>query len=434
MQDAARISALIELVDSLQQQWNNAIQRGSPALPAEQHIQRYCKDRRYIGSKDRRWLNEHFFGLIRGWGEMEQLLSAIQAQDSATMRVYGWLMRQRALSAETLQNYSESASNHTPPRLTQEQWQALESASIIALSKLSQSATANLPEWLYQRIQQQYGADCDAICTGLQQPASPDIRLNRRKGSFTQLCAMLAREAVEIDPITGLEDAATLPQRVPLSGLKSYQQGWFELQDRGSQWIMHGLPLHTGMRVLDYCAGAGGKSLWLASHAPKLQEIIAHDADISRLKRLKPRAVRAGADAVIQLCEPAQCKRHAPFDMVILDAPCSGTGTVRRHPDLPWRLTKAQLNSYVHLQQQLLQEVVPLVKPGGYLYYITCSLLAEENEHQIRHFLEHNTQFSLVRIAEIWNNKDVPVEMRRLLPHLNGSDGFFAALLQRKAI
>jgi 16S rRNA (cytosine967-C5)-methyltransferase len=185
------------------------------------------------------------------------------------------------------------------------------------------------------------------------------------------------------------------------------------------------------IKIIDYCAGGGGKSLALASALNNHAEIIAWDWDAMRLSQLTPRAARAGAACIVKWELASDTLPLA--DIVLVDAPCSGTGTIRRHPDLPWRLTPKKIAEYQQLQSIVLQKAAQKVKKGGYLCYVTCSLLESENIQCVNDFLTNNINFRVAPLAQMWNKETAKIALSlQFLPHSHQSDGFYLALLKHE--
>jgi 16S rRNA (cytosine967-C5)-methyltransferase len=188
------------------------------------------------------------------------------------------------------------------------------------------------------------------------------------------------------------------------------------------------------MTILDYCAGAGGKSLALASALGNHAEILAYDISKERLEQLAIRAKRAGADCIRIMYRPEDLSGYAQSaDIVLVDAPCSGTGTLRRHPDLAWRISPEKIDRYNEIQHQILVDATRFVAPEGFLFYVTCSLLTQENEGIIHSFLASHPDFRIVGMPEMWIMDITRMPDRRLEPHRHQSDGFFGILLKRSS-
>jgi 16S rRNA (cytosine967-C5)-methyltransferase len=266
--------------------------------------------------------------------------------------------------------------------------------------------------------------------TALIERAPLDVRINRLKlGDPATLYADLCAE-----PIAGLPNALRLPSGTSIEGTGAFREGLVEIQDAGSQMVTLASRAAPGMRVVDLCAGAGGKSLALAAMMNNQGVILGTDTDRGRLSRLAPRAERAGASIVeTRLLDPnregdslGDWVQRA--DVVLIDAPCSGTGTWRRNPEARWRLTPARIERLVKTQRRLLEVGAGLVKPCGALVYIVCSLLDEEGADQIAWFLANNSGWKAEQPIEAGRPRGVG---RRLTPAHDATDGFFVARMVR---
>ena len=270
----------------------------------------------------------------------------------------------------------------------------------------------DLPEWLWPEWQASLNDDALSVAHQMRSRAPIWLRVNPRKTDTLTIRNQLAQEGIETETTAFSATALRVIEgERRVSGSQAYQQGKIELQDLSPQLACEMLPLSQGMRVLDYCAGGGGKSLALAARADI--EVTAHDIAPDRMKDLPARAGRAGVK--IEIAPPAAMDRQ--YDLVVADVPCSGTGTWRRTPDAKWRLKFDDLEGLIETQAQILRETAPLVRVGGHLAYMTCSVLERENEQQANDFLLHHSDFSEIA-RERW-----------LAPH--GSDGFFLSLMQR---
>jgi 16S rRNA (cytosine967-C5)-methyltransferase len=283
---------------------------------------------------------------------------------------------------------------------------------------------ASVPDWLFQRGEQEFGSEWPAILAALNEPADVYLRANTLRITAAALQDKLGAEEIETELVSGLEAALKLPVRKNVFSTQAFRDGLFEVQDAGSQRIAPFLEVTPGMRVIDGCAGAGGKALHLAALMRNKGKIIALDVHEWKLNELRKRAARNGADNVeSRVIEgTTTIKRLAgSADRVLLDVPCSGMGVLRRNPDAKWKLSEEEITRLQALQAEILQSYARMVKPGGKLVYATCSLLPSENEKQIEAFLiNQNGDWSL----------DAELKLR---PDLDGTDGFYAARLTRKA-
>jgi 16S rRNA (cytosine967-C5)-methyltransferase len=271
--------------------------------------------------------------------------------------------------------------------------------------------------------------------------AATDLRANTLKANRDEAIAALAREGVEgrATPLSPL--GIRVDGRPPLAGLHCFKAGMIEVQDEGSQLVALLTDARPGQRVVDFCAGAGGKTLALAAAMKNKGKLVAADVLEGRIARAATRLTRAGVHNVERRGLASErdpwVKRHlAKFDRVLIDAPCSGSGTWRRNPDAKWRLKPEDIGELAALQRRILDSAARLVKPGGRLVYATCSLLGRENQDQIEWFLAEHANFSVLPIAEVWRqilagDAPSPGPFLRLSPARHGTDGFFLAVLEK---
>lgn len=307
-------------------------------------------------------------------------------------------------------------------------------------------ARAGVPEWTLEKFKAAFGQDWIEEATAMGERPSLDLRVNKLRGSPERAIKSLARFKPEMAPylshairlLAGPRDART-PN---VSADEAYLKGWVEIQDLGSQIVSALVGASAGAQILDFCAGGGGKTLAMAADMDNKGQIFAYDADRSRLAPIYDRLKRAGARNV-QVRPPkedALSDLEGRMDKVVVDAPCTGSGTWRRRPDAKWRLTPDQLEARCLEQAEILRAAANHVKPGGELIYITCSLFPEENEQQVRRFLAEDSSFIALDMRTRWNKilgADLPApkwfgEMGGMLtPASTQTDGFFVAILER---
>jgi len=267
----------------------------------------------------------------------------------------------------------------------------------------------------------------------MQSRAPIDLRVNTLKATRDAVHEALRADGFAVEPTPCAPHGLRLEGSAKLSATSLYNEGAFEIQDEAAQIASLLCAAKPGMRVLDFAAGAGGKSLALAAQMENHGEIVAHDITDARLKALAPRAERAGATII----RPTSETPSGAFDVVLIDSPCSGSGTWRRQPELRWRITPESLAALRALQDDMLEQGAAFVKPGGRLVYATCSILPSENEDRIAAFLARHTDFRELPAAEIWcetSGTPPPPGMDRFFktsPRTTGTDGFFTAILQR---
>ncbi|MBF0341770.1 MAG: RsmB/NOP family class I SAM-dependent RNA methyltransferase [Magnetococcales bacterium] len=301
----------------------------------------------------------------------------------------------------------------------------------------------SLPDWLWSSLAGQWG-ESQALELGqaMNQPAPTDLRVNRLKIDREALQTKLASLGVSATPLPDTPDGLRLTGHPPVTTLEPFHQGLFEVQDKGSQWIAPLLQPRPGDTVVDLCAGGGGKTLHLATLMANRGRIIAADTDAQRLGRLRQRLRRSKTNLVRVVPlrhegDPQLKPWVGKADGVLIDAPCSGSGTIRRRPELKWQLTPEQVNSYSVRQSALLNAGARLVRPGGRLVYATCSLFREENQAVVESFLNENQNFQqlpAMRTLAAQGYTGVYCRDAHLLltPHVAGCDGFFAALFQKE--
>lgn len=427
MMTSGRIAAAIELLEIIE----TARKR-----PADAVANDYFRMRRFIGSGDRRAVSERVWHVLRARRRLEWWLAdtAITGRllIAASLLTEGW-----ALSGVT-QTYS--GGQYAAPALNAAEKAALAKVEGHTLDHPSMPDAIRLevPDWILPLFIVRFGTAIAAEIGALSTEAPLDLRANLLKTTREEAQAALAAEGWEARPTPYSPWGLRIDGRRPVTSGPTFQTGLVEIQDEGSQLIALMVDAHPGMRVVDWCAGAGGKTLALAGRMRNRGQIVACDVSKARLEGAMPRLKRAGAHNVERhLVEPGDkwLKRRAgAFDRVLVDAPCTGTGTWRRNPDARLRLTETDLTELVLKQAMILDTAQSLVRKGGRLVYATCSLLIEENESQIGAFLDRHPDFSVVPLARAWP-LETPVpcagDFLSLTPARHGTDGFFAAVLER---
>jgi 16S rRNA (cytosine967-C5)-methyltransferase len=307
--------------------------------------------------------------------------------------------------------------------------------------ELSLAERVDFPDWLVQRLSAQLSeAELISLAQGLNQPAPLDLRVNSLKANREQVLAQLAAANIEAAPCRFAPLGIRLKGKPSLSRHPLYLEGKVEVQDEGSQLLGYLLAPKRGEMVVDFCAGAGGKTLLLGALMRSSGRLYAFDVADKRLAKLKPRVARAGLSNVHPICisgeNDIRIKRLAgKIDRVLVDAPCSGLGTLRRNPDLKWRQTPESVAELTRKQADILASASRLLKPGGRLVYATCSILPEENEMVVDAFLAGHPDFTRLSAVELLAKQDIVVDTGaelRLLPHQHATDGFFAVAMERR--
>lgn len=300
-----------------------------------------------------------------------------------------------------------------------------------------------LPQWLVVRLSEQFGPEKAMLFAASVLEAAPlDLRVNTLKINRDELIGELSALEIHADPIDGLSTGLRVEGKPALGRTELFQEGLFEVQDAGSQWVARLVAPRRGDLVIDFCAGAGGKTLAISAQMKNTGRVVAVDNNERRLSKFKPRAARSGLSNCSTLLisdenDPRLNKFYGKADRVITDVPCSGLGTLRRNPDLKFRQSEKSVAELVAKQKAIIESASKLVKPDGRLIYVTCSVLKEENESIVNSFLANNPSFRLRRWTEVLNPGDRPVganeqeDMLRLWPDQTNTDGFFAAVLQK---
>ncbi|WP_417277702.1 RsmB/NOP family class I SAM-dependent RNA methyltransferase [Celeribacter sp.] len=393
MTPAARLSAAIEILDDVLIGEN-----------AERVLTTWARGHRFAGSKDRAAIRDLVFDAIRCMRSYGWLGGAGEGRPSARQLMIGAL-RAAGTDPDTL----FCTDRFAPRPLTDE-----ERAAAPDLDNAPQGVRLDCPDWLLPLYQETLGDTMEAVLSGMRQRSEVYLRVNAAKSTLGHALEHLANDGIEAAPHPLSETALKVTKGArAVARSQAYLTGLVELQDAGSQAIIDALPLEDGMSVLDYCAGGGGKSLAMGAQA-KLT-LTAHDVDPARMQDITARAGRAG----LKITTARKSELAASYDLVLCDVPCSGSGAFSRSPQGKWALTSTRLAHLGAIQSDILDEVAPLVHPGGCLAYATCSLFEAENAGQVSAFLARNSGFHM--------------EKQRLISPLEGGDGFFYAVLRRNA-
>ncbi len=288
---------------------------------------------------------------------------------------------------------------------------------------------SGLPKWLFKAIENAYELDADAVRKATNSIAPIWLRVNQTQISFDAYCSLLDNANIEYECSEAHKEAVILKKREDITALPGFEKGFFAVQDGAAQLAAHYLEVKEGERVLDCCAAPGGKTGHIAELTPTLGYLLALDADSSRLERVKENMTRLKHSVDIKqgdAATPANWWDGKLFDKILLDAPCSATGVIRRHPDIRWLRKSTDIDNLARLQRQILNALWGLLKPGGTLLYATCSILPKENRLQIKSFLQDTADAKLVALTKTETN-DKPG--RQILPGEEQMDGFYYARL-----
>jgi 16S rRNA (cytosine967-C5)-methyltransferase len=301
----------------------------------------------------------------------------------------------------------------------------------------------SFPDWMVQSLVKQYGeSEAEKICSTLNKQAPLTLRVNTLKTTVGLCQAELSKQGIEATKTLLSPFGLNLSKRINVFSLPVFRDGWFEVQDEGSQLLPFLIDPKTNAKLLDLCAGAGGKTLEFSALMKNRGEIFATDINSYRLEELRKRSKRAGAQNIrvqeIQAIEDLNGQYSNFFDIVFVDAPCSGLGTIRRNPGMKWMVTEQTVNEVSEKQRSILHSSAPLVKPGGRIVYATCTLLRQENEDVVDEFLMRHSDFTLVDangLLHTWQEGLITSgSFFKLLPHIHGTDGFFCAVLEKQAV
>ncbi len=425
MRPGARQAAAIEILTALESQ----------RRPAADLLKEWMQSHRFAGSKDRAEIGDLVFGALR-W---KQSSAWRLGEDAPRAWVWGALRWGFGWSADAIAQSCEG-DPHAPPSPSDAERTALAGDNIAAAPA---HIAGDYPEWLDESFARAFGDARAEEGASLAAPAPLDLRANTLKAAREKVIAALGESPKLKEPPQATlyaPDGVRIPwaqgRTFPWASEQSFLKGWFEVQDEGSQLAALMCEAQPGMQVADVCAGGGGKTLALAAAMQNKGQIFAHDVDGRRLAPLKERLERAGVRNA-QIRAPMRTKDtlgdlRARMDVVLVDAPCTGSGTWRRSPDSKWRLRPNALVKRLEEQREALALAAPLVKPGGRLVYVTCSVLPEENEDQVAACLAAYPEFAPVAL-----NAAFPAHKRafglQMTPLTTGCDGFYVAALARKA-
>ena len=369
------------------------------------------------GARDRRQVAETIYEIVRWWRWHWHLAGLPDAECLDKEKITQDRIWQ-VWGAYWITKTGSAASLYEVERMDVEAVQAR------ATEIVAPAIRASMPDWLNELGKKELGSEWPDLVRALNRPADVFLRTNTLKIQPKPLSINLDKEGIENKLLPDVPDAIQLVKRQSVFASSAFRAGLFEVQDAASQQIAPFLDVSPGQRVIDACAGAGGKSLHLGCLMKNKGKIVALDIHEWKLKELRKRSTRQGIDIIdTRVMEDIRIikRLHNTADRVLLDVPCSGLGVLRRNPDCKWKLSIDELNRLRPLQAEILRDYCKMVKPGGKLVYATCSVLPSENEDQIKSFLaEHGDEWTLE-------------EERRWKPHANGFDGFYAARLVRKA-
>lgn len=396
--------------------------------PADGTLSRYFREHPRLGSRERGVIAEAIYGLLRN---KSVYTNFSESGTGSAMRRITLLGLVDAVGVDALGGLSD------------EEITWLKRVMEIDRTHLPALLKSNMPEWLWQKLTAQFGEiEAIALADALNTPASLDLRVNAMKTNRDDVINTLAQAPIIAEPTPYAALGLRIKKKPTIQNLPLFKDGSIEVQDEGSQLLAQLVGAKRGEMVADFCAGAGGKTLALGANMRNTGRLYAFDISEKRLAKLKPRLARSGLSnvhpVVIAHERDAKIKRLAgKLDRVLVDAPCSGLGTLRRNPDVKWRQNQIGIGELNVKQTAILDSAARLVKTGGRLVYATCSVLDEENEAIVTNFLAAHPDFELLPVSQILQEQKIALEMGdylKLFPHIHHTDGFFAAVMQRRKI
>ncbi|WP_421694367.1 RsmB/NOP family class I SAM-dependent RNA methyltransferase [Aestuariivirga sp.] len=429
MRLAGRVSAAIDVLTEI-------FERHRPSSEA---LKDWGKAHRFAGSSDRHAIGTLVYDALR----RRNSLSFRMGSDAPRALALAALRDVWGLSADEIA--ALAGEQHGPGELTGQERQSLLRA---VPAERSLSVAGDIPDWLVSSYERVFGPRAAEEGAALATRAPADLRVNTLKATRGQVLDALARFGAVEGPWSPL--AVRIPAPGPelrnanVEAEPAHGLGWYEVQDAGSQVAALLSGVGPGMRVADICAGAGGKTLALAALMRNEGKLVAHDLDRFRLRPIFERLTRAGVTncEVISAQDKGKFAEAGPFDCVVIDAPCSGSGSWRRKPDAKWRLTPKQFEQRIKDQRQVLENGFNLARPGGTILYITCSVLPEENTDQVAGFLARHPEMQVVPYREHWarmiggtapNSADGSDQGLLLTPARHDTDGFFICVMKKGA-
>ncbi|WP_438865895.1 RsmB/NOP family class I SAM-dependent RNA methyltransferase [Penaeicola halotolerans] len=378
-------------------------------LYADKVVEKLLKTNKRWGARDRAFIAENIYEIVRWWRLITTLTPIDQSKKVHYYRAFGtWAI----LQGHDLPDWEEFTTLR--PDKIKKQYEALDNRAILE----------SIPDWLDQKASMQLGDLWPEEIAALNDQAEVVLRVNRLKTTPKELASTLASTDVQAYLVPDYPDALVLEKRQNIFLNPAFKQGLFEVQDGSSQRVAAALDVAPGMRVIDACAGAGGKSLHIAAMMQNKGRIISMDVEEWKLFNLKIRARRAGVQIIeSRLIENNKTikRLHESADRLLLDVPCSGLGVLRRNPDTKWKLSPDSIEHVKTLQEDILHNYSKMLKSGGIMVYATCSILPEENNLQVEKFLASEAGKDFTLIHE-----------ERVLAHQSGFDGFYIAKMQKK--
>ncbi|WP_167730232.1 RsmB/NOP family class I SAM-dependent RNA methyltransferase [Terasakiella sp. SH-1] len=428
MKPAARLQSTIEIL--------HTVFEGQK--PADTITTQYFKARRYAGSKDRRSINERVYRILRHRAKLAWMADQVSWEHEP---------RQLVLIDCLLQDEEVSAlftgDQYCPAPLHPKEENALAVLSEVNIEKAPDHVRFEYPEWLDTDLRASLRGHFEATLNALNTEAPLDLRVNGLHTDPSNVIDLLQQQNIDVTKGEYSPYCLRSSKKIKLAGLKVYKDGLVDIQDEGSQLIALLTEAKDCELVMDFCAGAGGKTLALAAEMNNQGMLYALDISPKRLFKMRPRLERAGATNVElhpikSESDPWLKQFESRVERLLIDAPCSGVGAWRRSPESRWKMTSELLEDLIGRQERILETAAHMVKPGGRLIYATCSLLKRENEEQIEKFLTGHPDYHIKPMSDVWGDvlhtpSPFDGNFMSMRPDLHRSDGFFCAVLERKA-
>jgi len=417
--------------------------------PADATVSRYFRENRALGPRERATMAETVYTVLRNKLLFDHLAPSGSGPKERRLAILGFAHSEDEPAGRAGASAKQGARDFLAGALNDQEKHWLAQCDQVQSHDLMERHRHNLPEWLVQPLRAQLKDEFWPLVDSLNRNAGLDLRVNTMTSKRAEVQAELAKAGVAATPTKYSPNGLRIADKPNLAKLDAFNRGAIEVQDEGSQLLALLLDAKRGEMVVDFCAGAGGKTLAIGAGMRSTGRLYAFDTSAHRLESLKPRLARSGLSNVHPVAiaheRDDRIKRLAgKMDRVLVDAPCSGLGTLRRNPDLKWRQSPTTVAEFAVLQAAILQSAARLLKPGGRLVYATCSVLPQENEAIAQAFSAANAGFTPLETVDILTHLKVehaaslctgPAsggEYLRLWPHRHGTDGFFAAVWQKQ--
>lgn len=412
--------------------------------PTDAVVARFFRDHRQLGPRERATLTDTVYAVLRHKLLFEHFAPSGSGPRERRLAILGLAHSQKEQAAQHSPAQVHAAHDFLLAALSEPESAWLAQCQQIQPDDLLERHRHNLPQWLVQPLQESLGEEFWPLVHALNQPAPLDLRVNMLTDKRPDVQQELAKAGIDTVATPYSPWGLRVRGKPSLAKVDAFVRGAVEVQDEGSQLLALLLDAKRGEMVVDFCAGAGGKTLAIGAAMRNTGRLYAFDTSAHRLDAIKPRLARSGLSnvhpAALAHERDERIKRLAgKIDRVLVDAPCSGLGTLRRHPDLKWRQTPQSIEALAATQGAILSSAARLLKSGGRLVYATCSLLPQENEAQAAAFSAAHADFRALDVAEILAQLKLPQAQElcagpylRLWPHRHGTDGFFAAVWERK--